>query len=53
MVKPIDGSRIVKYLEQHAADPPLGDPSLLVKYAIYQGLADRIKNGDFDIEKGT
>lgn len=55
MVKPIraiDADRIVKYLEEHAADPPVENPSILVRYALYQGLADRIKHGEFDIEKG-
>lgn len=48
----IDGSRLIKYLEENAHKPPYGDPSLLVRYAMYQGLADRIRGGEFDIEKG-
>lgn len=53
MAHPIDGDRLVEFLESHADQPPYEPPSMLVRYALYQGLADRIRNGDFNIEKGN
>lgn len=48
----IDKSRLIKFLEDNKHLPPYEPPSMLVRYALYQGLADRIRNGDFDIEQG-
>lgn len=48
----VDKSRLIKFLEDNRHQPPYEPPSMLVRYALYQGLADRIRNGEFDIEKG-
>ena len=53
MGHPIDADRIVAFLEEHLEDPPLATAPILVRYSLYQGLIDRIRNGDFDQEKGT
>lgn len=41
---------LVDYLEKRAREEPLPEPPMLVRYALYQGLADRIRRGDFDYE---
>lgn len=44
----IDKDALVKYLEKRAVEEPLPEPPMLVRYALLQGLADRIRRGDFD-----
>lgn len=44
----IDKNALVTYLEKRAKEEPLPEPPLLVRYALFQGLADRIRRGDFD-----
>lgn len=39
---------LIDWLEQRAVIEPVDEPPLLVRYAIYQGLADRIKSGQFN-----
>lgn len=44
----IDPERLIAYLEKHAAEAPPQEPPLLVRYAMYQGLADRVRRGYFN-----
>lgn len=44
----IDKDALVKFLQERAITAPVTEPTMLVNYAMYQGLADRIKRGDFD-----
>ena len=53
MVREIDADKLIEFLEKHAALPPVENPSILVRYALYEGLAARIRGGEFDIEKGN
>lgn len=44
----IDKDALVKFLERRAREAPVQEPTMLVNYAMYQGLADRIRRGEFD-----
>jgi hypothetical protein len=44
----INKEALIKFLEKRAVEAPVSDPTMLVNYAMYQGLADRIKHGEFD-----
>lgn len=44
----IDRERLLAFLAQRAKESPPGPSSLLVQHAIYEGLAERVKAGEFD-----
>lgn len=44
----IDPDALVAFLQRKAVEPPQEEPGMLVRFAIYQGLVDRIRRGDFD-----
>jgi hypothetical protein len=44
---------LVKFLERKAREAPVIEPTMLTNYAMYQGLADRIRRGDFDDSEET
>lgn len=52
MVRPVDADKLIAFLEERAAEPPVEAPSMLVRYAMYKGLAERIRGGEFNIEEG-
>lgn len=52
MARNIDTDKLIAFLKQKAVEDPGPDPGMLVRYAIYQGLADRIGRGEFDIDEG-
>lgn len=46
----IDKEELLKYLEKRAREEPLPEPPMLVRYALFAGLAERIRRGDFDTQ---
>lgn len=44
----IDGKALLAWLARKAREAPVGDAPMLVQHAIYEGLAERIKSGEFD-----
>lgn len=44
----LDQQRLLEFLARKAKEAPVGDAPMLVQYAIYEGLAERIKRGEFD-----
>lgn len=44
----IDKNRLVSFLKDRAVNASTQEPSMLVNYAMYMGLAERIQRGDFD-----
>lgn len=45
----IDREKLLEFLARRAREaPPGGDPGLLVQHSIYEGLANRVKSGEFD-----
>lgn len=46
----IDREKLLEFLAKRAREaPPGGDPGLLVQHSIYEGLANRVKSGEFDL----
>lgn len=48
MAGEIDRDRLIAYLEKRASEDPGQEPPLLVRYALYEGLAERVRRGYFD-----
>jgi hypothetical protein len=46
----IDPQKLLEFVEKRAREANPSDAPLLVQHAIYEGLANRIKNGEFDSE---
>jgi hypothetical protein len=46
----LNEKKLIAWLRERAKHAPPSDPPMLVTYAIYTGLADRIARGDFDYE---
>lgn len=46
----IDKVALLAFLARKAREAPTGDAPLLVQHAIYEGLAERIKHGEFDTD---
>lgn len=49
MAGQLDRAALIAHLERKANEAPFIEPDLLVRYAMYQGLADKISRGDFDL----
>jgi len=47
----IDREKLLAFLAQRAKDASPGPAPLLVQHAIYEGLAERVKAGEFDTER--
>lgn len=46
----LDRKKLLEFVEGKARAAPPGDAGMLVQHAIYEGLANRIKSGEFDYE---
>jgi hypothetical protein len=46
----IDQKALLAWLARKAKEAPVGDAPTLVQHAIYEGLAERIKSGEFTVE---
>lgn len=48
MADGIDPARLIAFLEKRASEDPGDEPPLLVRYAMYEGLAERVRRGYFN-----
>lgn len=44
----IDKAALLAWLARKAKESPVGEAGILVQHAIYEGLAERIKSGEFE-----
>jgi hypothetical protein len=44
----LDERKLLEFLARKAKESPVGDAPLLVQHAIYEGLAERVKSGEFN-----
>ncbi len=47
----IDEAALLAFLSRKSKEAPVGEAPMLVQHAIYEGLANRIKSGEFDIDR--